>query len=585
MGISDIITLLGGVALFLFGMTLMGDGLKKAAGNKLELILYRLSGTPLRGLLLGTGVTAVVQSSSATSVMVVGFVNSGMMKVRNSIYVILGAILGTSVTGWVICLSYIEGGGSLKALLSTATLTGIVAVVGIILRMFLKGRTQRNVGDILMGFAVLMFGMSAMSSAVSGLGEATWFRGLLTTLSNPVLGILVGAVFSAVLQSASAAVGIVQALSFTGAMGVSQTLPLLMGISIGAAVPVLLSAVGAEAEGKRAALLYPISCLVGTMVTAVVFFPLNAAFKFPFMALAVDPFRVAAINTAMRLVMMALLVPMAGLLVKFVTWLVKAPPAPEVKGPEIRLEERFLTHPALAIEQCRVAIADMAKEAKKSVSKATRLITEFTPEGFARVQELENDGDIYEDRLGTYLMELTGREMTPRQNADVTAYLHALTDFERISDHALNLAESAKEIYEKKIVFTDQAKRDLNVLSGAVHEILHVAVKAFDGDDPAAAATVEPLEQIIDDLCDDMKARHIERLRRGECAYTQGYAFNDILTNFERISDHCSNIAIADVERHESTYEAHGYARSLKTDGGEAFRKAYEAYAERFKLD
>lgn len=585
MGISDIISLFGGIALFLFGMTLMGDGLKKAAGEKLELILYRLSGTPLRGLLLGTGVTAVVQSSSATSVMVVGFVNSGMMKVKNSAYVILGAILGTSVTGWVICLSYIEGGGSLKSLLSTATLTGVIAVVGIILRMFMKGRTQRNVGDILMGFAVLMFGMSAMSGAVAGLGQARWFTSLLTTLSNPILGILVGAAFSAVLQSASAAVGIVQALSVTGAIGVSQALPLLMGISIGAAVPVLLSAVGAEPKGKRTALLYPLSCLIGTGVAALVFFPLNAVFHFPFMGTVVNPFSVAAINTGMRLIMMLLLVPMAGLLVKLVTALVKEPPAPEQQGPDIRLEERFLSHPSLAIEQCRVVIADMGKGARKSVSKAARLLTEYTPEGFDRVTALEADGDIYEDRLGSYLMELTGREMNEWQNAAVAAYLHALTDFERISDHALNLAENAKEIYEKKIVFTDQAKRDLAVLSAAVHEILHVSIRAFDGDDPSAAATVEPLEQIIDELCDHMKARHIERLRRGECAYTQGYVFNDILTNFERISDHCSNIAIADAERHEPGYEAHGYARNLKKDGGEAFRAAYEAYAARFVLD
>ena len=585
MGIAEVISLFGGVALFLFGMTLMGDGLKKAAGNKLELILYRLSGTPLRGLLLGTGVTAVVQSSCATSVMVVGFVNSGMMKVKNSVYVILGAILGTSVTGWVICLSYIEGGGNLKSLLSTATLTGVIAVVGIILRMFMKGRTQRNLGDILMGFAVLMFGMSSMSAAVSGLGQTGWFLSLLTTLSNPILGILVGAAFAAVLQSASAAVGIIQALSFTGAMGVRQALPLLMGVAIGAAVPVLLSAVGAQADGKRAALIYPVACILGTGTVALVFFPLNAFVHFDFMDMTVNPFSVAAVNTFMRLAMTVLLVPLAGVLLKLVTALVKQPPAPEKRGPEIRLEERFLTHPALAIEQCRVSISAMAKLTKKSVSRASRLLLDFNEEGFEAVKQMEDDGDIYEDRIGAYLMGLTGREMTPRQNADVTAFLHALTDFERISDHALNLAENAKEISDKKIVFSDDAKADITVLAGAVHEILHLSVRAFDGDDPTAAAQVEPLEEVIDDICDRMKARHIERMRAGVCNYTQGFVFNDILTNFERISDHCSNIAIADVERHETSYEAHGYVKSLKTDGGEAFQKAYDEYSERYKLE
>ena len=584
MGISEVISLLGGVALFLFGMTLMGDGLKKVAGNKLELILYRLSGTFFKGLLLGTVVTAVIQSSCATSVMVVGFVNAGMMKVKRSVSVILGAILGTSITGWVICLSYIEGGGSLKTLFSTATLSALIAVAGIVLRMFTKKQTNRHIGDILLGFAVLMFGMSAMSGAVAGLRDAPWFLNLLSGLSNPLLGILVGAVFTAMLQSASAAVGIVQALSVTGAMGVKQVLPLLMGIAIGAAAPVLLAAIGARADGKRAALVYPVAGALGVAVTGTVFYTLNAFLRFSFLEATVNPFSVAAVNTFLRLAMVLLLAPLSGVLLKLVTKLVKDSPAAEKSGPTLRLEERFLTHPSLAIEQCRTAISAMAALSKKSVSKATRLLTDFTQEGFDAVKTMEDDVDIYEDRLGAYLMGLTGREMTEQQNAAVAEYLHSLTDYERISDHALNLAENAKEIKEKNIMLSPAAGNELTVLSAAVNEILHLSVRAFDTDDASIAAGVEPLEEVIDDLCDEIKRRHVERLRTGECEYARGYVYNDILTNFERIADHCSNLAIAVVERKEHVYDAHGYVNRLKADD-RGFQEAYASYAERYALN
>ena len=584
MEISDVIALLSGVALFLFGMTLMGDGLKRVAGNKLELILYRLSGTPMRGLLLGTGVTAVIQSSCATSVMVVGFVNSGMMQFKRSVNVILGAILGTSVTGWVICLSYVEGGGSLKTLLSTATLTGVIAVAGIILRMFTKSAAKKHIGDILMGFAVLMFGMSTMSGAVSGLRDEAWFTDLLTGLSNPLLGILAGAAFTALLQSASASVGIIQALSVTGAMQVSQALPLLMGVSIGAAAPVLLAAIGASAQGKRTALIYPVANAMGVAVTGGVFYALNAALKFSFLSAVVDPFSVAAVNSFLRLAMVMLLLPLSGLIAKVSTALVKERPAAQTAGPVLRLEERFLTHPALAIEQCRENIAEMARLSKISVSKALRLVDSYSEEGFAAVKTLENDTDIYEDRLGAYLMGLTGREMTPAQNAAVTQFLHALTDYERISDHALNLAEGAREISEKKIVFSDAAKQELSVLFAAVNEILHLSVRAFDAYDEDAARSVEPLEEVIDGLCDEIKSRHVERLRKGECTYQQGFVFNDLLTDLERIADHCSNLAIAVVERKEHVYDAHGYAERLKTGKDEVFNEAYRAFAERYRV-
>ena len=584
MTIAQVVSLLGGVALFLFGMTTMGDGLKRVAGNRLELILYRLSGTPLRGLLLGTGVTAVIQSSCATSVMVVGFVNSGMMKVRQSVSVILGAILGTSVTGWVICLGYIEGAGGLKSLLSTATLTGVVAVVGIILRMFSKSMFKRHLGDILMGFSVLMFGMSAMSAAVSPLGSASWFTAILSTLSNPLLGILVGTLFTAVLQSASAAVGIVQALAVTGVMGVAEALPLLMGVAIGASAPVLLSAIGAGADGKRTALVYPVASVLGVGVLAAVFYPLHAAFSFQFMRLTVSPFSVAAVNSVLRIAMTALLMPFHGGLAAFVSKLVKETEQPLQEGPALRLEERFLSHPALAVEQVRMAISEMAKLARKSVGKALKLINDYSDEGCAAVVSMENAADVYEDKLSAYLMKLTQTELTKRQNAAVAKDLRTLTDLERISDHALNISSSAAELHEKQLRFSPQAAADLDVICAALNEILHIAVRAFETDDLAMAQNVEPLEQRIDELIDEMKRRHVERLQNGECTIAQGFVFNDLLTNFERVSDHCSNVALAVIELHDSTVEAHGYLQALRAGDDADFRTAYGEYAERYAL-
>ncbi|MGX8699329.1 MAG: Na/Pi cotransporter family protein, partial [bacterium] len=436
---SQIISLLSGVALFLFGMSLMGDGLKKVSGSRLEPILYRLSGTTLKGVALGTGVTAVIQSSAATAVMTVGFVNSGMMKTRQAVGVILGAVLGTSITGWVICLSYIEGTGPLAELISTATLTGLVAITGILLRMFAKKTSSRHVGDILMGFAVLMSGMSMMSSSVSDLGHQEWFITVLTSLSNPLLGILVGAVFTALLQSASAAVGIVQALSVTGAMSLAEALPLLMGIAFGASAPVLFSAIGANVGGRRTALIYPVATGAGVMVTASIFYIANAIFHFPFLTLSMDPFRMAGVNTALRLAMVLLLLPFADLLEAAVTAVV--PEEPVKPNPAaLRLEERFIAHPALALEGSRLTIHEMAELSEESINSAFSLLNGYTEEGFQKVKKLENDVDIYEDALGTYLIRLTGRELTAQQNEEATEFMHTLTDFERISDHALNLA-------------------------------------------------------------------------------------------------------------------------------------------------
>ena len=582
MSILEGITLLAGVALFLFGMTQMGDGLTKVSGSKLEPILFQLSGTPLRALLLGTGVTAVIQSSSATSVMAVGFVNSGMMSVRQAINVILGAILGTSITGWVLCLSYVEGTGSLSSILSTSTLTAAMAIAGIILHKYCKSVQKKHIGDILLGFAVLMLGMHTMSGAVSGLGEQPWFTGMMTSMKNPLLGILVGTLFTAVLQSASAAVGILQALSVTGALTFEAVLPLLMGINIGASIPVLLSAVGATARGKRAALVYLVASVLGVLGCASIFYVANAIFRFPFLSLVMNPFSTALLNTLFRLANLLMLAPLTDVIETIVTKLVPEQDEQEKKQ-ELQLEERFLSHPPLALEHCKAAISEMAKYTQDAVRLAVGLLREFEEENYQRVVDLEALVDVYEDKLGSYLLQLNGQQLDPQQSSEVAKLLHTLSDFERISDHARNLAESSNELHEKQLVLSPGGAHDLTVLIRAVSEILHITTDAFLSGDMSRAVDVEPLEEAIDDLCDEIEKRQVERLRHRQGNITQNFVFSDLITNLVRISDHCSNIALAQLRLETGEFDTHSYEDKLiKTD--EYFRQKYVAFRKEYAL-
>ena len=587
MSISNVISLLSGIALFLFGMSLMGDGLKKVAGNKLEVVLYQLTGSPLKGFLLGTAVTAVIQSSSATSVMVVGFVNSGMMRVRQAISIVMGAILGTSITGWIICLSDLGGGGGWVDLFSTATLTGIISVAGILLRMFSKNQTKQHVGDILMGFAVLMFGMSTMSGAVSPLRDEPVFLRILTSFSDPILGILFGTLFTCVLQSASAAVGILQALASTGVIDFSIALPIIMGIAIGAALPVLLSSVGANVDGKRTAMVYLVVEVAGVIFWAAVFYLANAVFRFSFMNLPMTSVSIAFVNTLFRFVKVVILLPFTDVIEAVVNVLVKdkGEKKPDAGQPAaMHLEERFLQHPALAIEQSRITINSMAADAELNFSGALQLFDHYTDEDFAEVERMEGVIDRYEDILGTYLVKLTGRELTSRQSADVSKFLHTISDFERISDHALNVAEAAQELSRKDISFSGDAQHELSVLTAALREILHNAIRAFIMEDLELAKRVEPLEELIDALCDEMKLHHVDRLQKGTCTLTQGFVFNDLLTNYERVADHCSNIAVAMIELEADSFDTHEYLNSVKAMKSAAYERYYEEYRQRFSL-
>ena len=585
MSVSDYIALLGGVALFLFGMAFMGENLKKVAGNKLELILYRLSSTPLRGILLGTGVTAVIQSSSATSVMVVGFVNSGMMKVRQAIGVVMGAILGTSITGWIVALSSLGGGGGWVELLSTSTLTGIIAVAGIVLRMVSKKPSTVHIGDIMLGFAVLMFGMSAMSGAVAPLKESEAFVHTLTAFSNPLLGILVGILFTSVLQSASAAVGILQALAVTGAITFDIALPIVMGVGIGAAVPVLLSALGASVGGKRTASAYLLIDVLGVVIWGIIFYAADAIFDFSFTSMTMNAVSIALMNTLFRLATVLVLAPVISLLEKIVCRVIpdNSPDTGEQEDMD-RLEERFLQHPALAVEQSRLVTNSMAEKAEQNLLNAIALRTDFTDKLFHRVEDMESVIDRYEDKLGTYLMKITSRSLTTAQGEDVSKYLHTISDFERISDHALNIAEACREIHEKSLVFSDSAARELELMESAVKEILHLAVSSFISGDLDVAVRVEPLEEIIDGLCDEMKLHHVERLKTGECTLEHGFVFNDLLTNFERVADHCSNIAVALIELKSDSFDTHEYLSSVKEMHDAAFTRLFEEYRQKYAI-
>ena len=584
MSVADVISLLGGIALFLFGMSLMGEGLKKVAGSRLELVLYKLSSTPLKGVLLGTGVTAVIQSSSATSVMVVGFVNSGMMKVKQAIGVIMGAILGTSVTGWILCLSSLEGGSGVVQLLSTEVLTGIVAVVGIILRMFTGKTSNRYVGEILLGFAVLMYGMSAMSGAVSPLRESEAFIRILTSFSNPILGILVGLAFTSVLQSASAAVGILQALAITGAVTFEVALPIVMGIAIGAAVPVLLSALGANLNGKRTAFIYLLIDVLGVLIWALLFYGANAIIHFTFLDAVMSSVSIALMNTLFRLATVIVLLPCIGLMERMVELLFPDDGSAAEEQEMDRLEERFLQHPALSIEQSRLVTNSMAERAEGNLLMAVGLRNRWSDKDFRMVGETQSVIDRYEDKLGTYLMKITSKSLSQSQSEEVSKYLHTISDFERISDHALNISEAAKEIHDKDLQFSPEACHELDVIESAVREILSIAVGAFVENDPQRASRVEPLEEIIDGLCDEMKSHLVDRLQSGSCTLNQGFVFNDLLTNYERVADHCSNIAVAIIELESDSFDTHEYLNSVRAMKSSSFARYYEEYKQEYHL-
>ena len=520
-GIMIVLTLLSGVALFLYGMSLMGDGLKRVAGNQLELVLYKLTNTPIKGVLLGTIVTAIIQSSSATTVMVVGFVNSGMMKVAQAIGIIMGANIGTSVTGWILCLSYIDGSSGIAQLLSTATISAVVAIIGIIFKMFVKKANYKNVGDIMLGFAILMVGMQTMSGAWQKI----------------------------------------------------------------AACPVLLSSIGTNKNGKRTALIYLLNDLFGMIFWSIVFYSVNAFVHFKFLNMTMSPIKIAMMNSIFRLATIMILLPCINLIEKLVFRLIKDDPEDlEEQADFDLLEERFLAYPALAIGQSHTAVNGMAKKARKNINRALSLLGDYSQDKYNKVQEKENLIDKYEDKLGTYLMQLTGQEMSTVQMQQVSKFLHTISDFERLGDHAVNISNVANEISEKKITFSESAQKELSVLEAAVREIVDLTVDAFCEDDLEMAAKIEPLRELIGILCNDLKNRHVTRLREGKCEFRQGFAFNDLLTNLERIAAHCSNVAVAMIETETSEFDTHEYLKSVRHMKDDAYLECFDSYARKYSI-
>ena len=584
--IHIVIILLGGIALFLFGMQLMGDGLKKVAGGKLEVILYRLSNTPLKGVLLGTGVTAIIQSSSATSVMVVGFVNAGMIKMKQAIGIIMGAIIGTSVTGWVLCLSDISGGAGWVDLLSTEVLAAVIGVIGIMFRMVCKNPTKKHIGDIMIGFCILMVGMQNMSAAVAPLRSEPAFIDMLTKFSNPFIGILIGLLVTAVLQSASATVGILQALSVTGAISFSVALPIIMGIAVGAAMPVIISSFGATTDGKRTAFVYLLVDALGALIWAVAFYSVNHFVHFSFMDRTMTTVSIAFVNSLFRVATVAVLFPFIRFLEKMVCAIFKEVVDEEDKDiVEISvLDDRFIAHPTVAIEQAKTVLCSMAHMAQKNLVRSMELLDTFSQEKYDKIQRREDKVDRYEDKLGTYLVKITQQELTPGQNKEVSKLLHTISDFERISDHAVNISQAAAELFNEKLKFSDCAVEDVELMSLIMKEIVGNVIDAFEQNKVEYAYKTEPLEELVDIYCDEMKMNHVKRVQKGECTLHQGFIFNDLLTDFERIADHCSNVAVAIIELELNVFDTHEYLINLKKDNGTNFDKYFEEYKEMFPL-
>lgn len=588
MDIFSILTMVGGLALFLYGMHVMGEGLSKASSGRMERILESLTSTPLKAVVLGAAVTAVIQSSSATTVMVVGFVNSGIMKLSQAIGIIMGANIGTTVTSWLLSLVGVESSNIFMQFLKPTSFSPILAIIGVGLIMFSQNEKKKDVGTILIGFAVLMFGMDMMSGAVKPLADVPEFREILLMFSNPVLGMLAGAVLTAIIQSSSASVGILQALCATGSVTFSSALPIIMGQNIGTCVTALISSIGANKNAKRAAVVHLYFNVIGTLVFMISVYVVNGIFKLPFWEKATSPADVAVIHSVFNVTATALLLPFSKMLEKLAFLTIpedmQAQPQPEEEGAVRKLDVRFLDSPGLATSQCREVTNEMANAAKKALFYALDLIDVYDEEKAQEVEKLENDVDEYEDELGTYMVRLSSKGLSEKDSQTLSLLLHNIGDFERISDHALNIMQACREMNKKQLEFSNKAMEELAVFTRAVRDIMEASVEAFENNDSGKAVHIEPLEEVIDSLNAEVKKRHIKRLRKGKCTIELGFILSDITTSFERISDHCSNIAVSILQIKDDSFETHEYLNALKDKDNAEFNKEYEALKTRYEL-
>lgn len=585
MDFFSILTLLGGLAMFLYGMQVMGDGLAKVSGGKLERILENLTSSPVKAVLLGAAVTAVIQSSSATTVMVVGFVNSGIMRLSQAVGVIMGANIGTTATSWILSLAGIESENFFIRLLKPTSFAPILALIGIVFLMFIKNQKKKDIGMIMIGFAVLMFGMESMSGAVKPLADVPEFTNIMTAFSNPLFGVLAGTILTAIIQSSSASVGILQALCMTGAVPYSVALPIIMGQNIGTCVTALLSAIGANKNAKRAAMVHLYFNLIGTAIFMVGFYAINAVIGFSFFSDAANPAGIATLHSVFNITATIILLPFSRVLEKLACLTIKDKKEDVAVSAEDKefmiLESRFLEKPAFALEQSRNAARNMAQDSHNALFTAMKMIDNYSDEQAERVEAMEAKVDRYEDELGTYLVKLSHKDLSESDSHSLSIMLHCIGDFERISDHAVNLMESAQELAKKGLHFSDKAKAELKVLKAAVHDIVDTAYEVFDKQDVGLAEKIEPLEEVVDELSKEVKRRHVQRLRTGECTIEMGFILSDITTSLERIADHCSNIGVCVTQVREDLYDTHSHLDTVKDS---SFYHELEEVREKYQL-
>ncbi len=582
MDIFGVLTLVGGLALFLFGMNVMGGALEKKAGNRLQSILERLTSNPFKGFLLGALVTAIIQSSSATTVMVIGFVNSGLIKLGQAVGVIIGSNVGTTVTSWILSLANLQGDSFIVRLFKPTTFTPVLALIGIILYMMPNAGKKKDTGTILLGFAVLMFGMSTMSGAVEPLADVPEFTRILVLFQNPILGVLMGTVLTAVIQSSSASVGILQALSVTGAITFGNAVPIILGQNIGTCVTALLSSVGANKNAKRAAMVHFYFNVIGGMVFLALFYLFRWLFPLPMLGAPIGGLQIAIVHTAFNLLSTLIFLPFTGVLEKLACLTI-----PDTKKPaeeEISLlDERLLGTPALAIARSRDLTVQMANAARTNLLAALEMVSDYKEDQVALMNEREEQIDKYEDVLGTYLVRLSSRNLTQQDSREISKLLHTIGDFERIGDHAINLLKTAQEIDRKQVSFSPEGTKELSVLKQVLHDILDLTVDSFEKDDLQKAYKVEPMEQVVDDLTRDIRSRHIKRLQEGDCTIELGFILSDLLTNYERVADHCSNIAVALIEVTQGSFDTHEYLNNVKEES-EDFSRRYQVYKAKYHL-
>ena len=589
MDLFSVLTMVGGLALFLYGMEMLGDGLKKASGGKLEMILEKLTSNKLMAVLLGAGVTAIIQSSSATTVMVVGFVNSGIMKLSRAVGVILGANVGTTVTAWLLSLTEVEGTSFILKLFKPTSFSPVLAIIGVAILMMSKREKRRNMATIMVGFAILMFGMDTMSGAVKPLANSPEFSKILLMFSNPVLGMMVGLILTAIIQSSSASIGILQALCVTGAVSYSTAIPIIMGQNVGTCVTALISCAGANRNAKRAALIHLYYNIIKTVAFMVVFYALHAVVNFAFMETAASALGVAVIHTAFNVVAVVLMFPVSWILEKLAYITLPLLPSEETESEVSRteiqiLDPRFLDRPRFALEQCKNATLDMAGYARDGLFLAIDLLEKYDEKAAHEVEELETLVDHYEDEIGSYLVKLSSKHLTQKDSQELSILLHCIGDFERISDHSRNIMESAKEMFEKEQTFSKKAQEELAVFTSAVKDIMNTTILTFQEEDLKLAAMVEPMEEVIDTLNAEVKKRHIKRLRKGKCTIEMGFVLSDVTTNYERISDHCSNIALCLLQLNEENFGTHEYENSVTSQDNTAFMAEVKRLREHYQL-